>query len=65
MVRILSPYFVLIALAATTYASPTKRSTVAQVEADLATIQTQVTTLDTDINNFPATGGTVLQLLVS
>ncbi|TFK33388.1 hydrophobic surface binding protein A-domain-containing protein [Crucibulum laeve] len=38
-------------------------STVANVEADIATISSQVTALDNAINAFPATGGTLLQAL--
>ncbi|KDQ22163.1 hypothetical protein PLEOSDRAFT_1079640 [Pleurotus ostreatus PC15] len=42
--------------------SPTKR-TVAQVESDIASISTQVTTLDNDITAFPNTGGSLLNAL--
>lgn len=65
MVRILSSPLVVAALVAIACASPTKRSTIAQVEADIAQINTQVTALDTGIESFPATGGTITQLLVS
>ncbi|KAJ7027979.1 hydrophobic surface binding protein [Mycena alexandri] len=43
-------------------ASPVKR-TVAQVEADIASISSQVTTLDNAINAFPATGGSLTAAL--
>lgn len=44
--------------------SPTKR-TVAQVESDIASISTQVTTLDNDITAFPNTGGSLINALVT
>lgn len=65
MVRMLSPYFVLTALVASACAAAIKRSAVAQVQTDIQTINNQVTALDNSVNNFPATGGTILQLLVS
>ncbi|KAF9259729.1 hypothetical protein L218DRAFT_812563, partial [Marasmius fiardii PR-910] len=37
--------------------------TVAQVEADIATISSQINTLDTDINSFPNSGGSLIQAL--
>ncbi|KAJ7135877.1 hydrophobic surface binding protein [Mycena epipterygia] len=49
-------------LFAASFTTPVKR-TVAQIEADIATIKTQVTTLDTAINAFPNTGGTLLAAL--
>ncbi|KAJ7487852.1 hydrophobic surface binding protein [Mycena latifolia] len=51
--------FSLLAVAVT---SPVKR-TVAQVEADIATISTQVTALDNAINAFPNTGGSLAAAL--
>jgi len=58
MVRILA--FAL--LATTALAAITKR-TVAAIEADLNTITTDVKKLDTDINAFPDTGGSLLAAL--
>ncbi|KAJ7637249.1 hydrophobic surface binding protein [Mycena polygramma] len=50
-----SPLLVSLSLVAASLATPVKR-TVAQVEADIASISTQVTTLDNDISAFPASG---------
>ncbi|TFK63291.1 hydrophobic surface binding protein [Pluteus cervinus] len=44
------------------FAIPTKR-TVADIEAALQTLTTQVTGLDSAINSFPATGGSLLSAL--
>ncbi|KAF8489926.1 hydrophobic surface binding protein [Gautieria morchelliformis] len=44
-------------------ASPFNKRTVAQVEADIATINSQVTTLDSAINSFPDSGGSLTQAL--
>ncbi|KAJ6492998.1 hydrophobic surface binding protein [Mycena sanguinolenta] len=54
MVQFTRSFFSLCLIAAS-FAVPTKR-TVAQVEADIANIATQVTTLDNDIKGFPASG---------
>ncbi|KAJ6608285.1 hydrophobic surface binding protein A-domain-containing protein [Mycena sp. CBHHK59/15] len=58
----LSHFFVALSLLSVGFSSPAKR-TVAQVESDIASISTQVTTLDNAIKAFPATGGTLLQAL--
>ncbi|KAJ7752474.1 hydrophobic surface binding protein [Mycena maculata] len=50
-----SRLFLSLSLVAASLAAPAKR-TVAQVEADIATISSQVTALDNDINGFPASG---------
>ncbi|CAK5272292.1 unnamed protein product [Mycena citricolor] len=53
-------------LAAAVLANPTptiKKRTVAAVESDIATISSQVNTLDTDVKAFPTSGGTLLQAL--
>ncbi|KAF7349324.1 Hydrophobic surface binding protein [Mycena sanguinolenta] len=47
--------FVSLCLIAASASAPTKR-TVAQVEADIAKISSQVTALDNDIKGFPASG---------
>jgi len=44
-----------LSLLAASFATPVKR-TVAQVEADITSISSQVTTLNNDINGFPASG---------
>ncbi|KAF7349340.1 Hydrophobic surface binding protein [Mycena sanguinolenta] len=54
MVQFTRSFFSL-CLVAASFAVPTKR-TVAQVEADIANIATQVTALDNDIKGFPASG---------
>ncbi|KAJ6492148.1 hydrophobic surface binding protein [Mycena sanguinolenta] len=54
MVQFTRSFFSLCFIAAT-FALPTKR-TVAQVEADIASVSSQVTTLDNDIKGFPASG---------
>lgn len=46
------------------FCAPVKR-TVDQIKADIASIATQVQTLKTSINAFPATGGTLAAALVS
>ncbi|KAJ7603570.1 hydrophobic surface binding protein, partial [Roridomyces roridus] len=51
----LSYLFIAASLVASGFASPAKR-TVAQVEADIATITSQVNALDTQITGFPASG---------
>ncbi|KAJ6571645.1 hydrophobic surface binding protein A-domain-containing protein [Mycena capillaripes] len=50
-----SRLFFSLSLVAAAFATPVKR-TVAQVEADIASISSQVTTLDNDIKGFPASG---------
>ncbi|KAJ7209580.1 hydrophobic surface binding protein [Mycena pura] len=44
-----------LSLVAASFATPMKR-TVAQIEADIASISSQVTTLDNDLRGFPASG---------
>lgn len=56
--RVSSTLFFLASLAVSGFA------TVAQIKADIATITTQLHTLDTSITNFPTTGGTLAQALV-
>ncbi|KAJ7611149.1 hydrophobic surface binding protein [Mycena rosella] len=51
-----------LSLFAAAFATPVKR-TVAQVEADIASISAQVTTLDNAIKAFPATGGSLVAAL--
>ena len=51
MVR-LSSSFILIALAATSFAAPIIQRTVPQVEADVAAIDSKITALDQAIKNF-------------
>lgn len=51
----LSRLLLSLALVAASLATPLKR-TVAQIEADLATLQSQVTSLDNNIKGFPASG---------
>ncbi|KAJ6490442.1 hydrophobic surface binding protein [Mycena vulgaris] len=48
-------FFLALPLLASAFATPGKR-TVAQVEAEIRTISTQFTSLDTAINGFPASG---------
>ncbi|KAJ6590703.1 hydrophobic surface binding protein [Mycena vulgaris] len=48
-------FFLALPLLASAFATPVKR-TVAQVEADIRNISTQVTSLDSAINGFPASG---------
>ncbi|KAG7446292.1 hydrophobic surface binding protein [Guyanagaster necrorhizus] len=62
MVQIPTGLFLLLSVVTATSAIPTKR-TVAQVEADIADIVTQVDALDSSINAFPATGGSLLAAL--
>jgi len=50
-----SRLFFSLSVIAVSFAIPAKR-TVAQVEADIASISSQVTTLDNDIKGFPASG---------
>ncbi|KAF8489928.1 hydrophobic surface binding protein A-domain-containing protein [Gautieria morchelliformis] len=58
----ISAFVVLIsALAAS--ASPFNKRTVAQVEADIATINSKLTTLNSAINSVPDSGGSLLQAL--
>jgi hypothetical protein len=45
------------------FATPVKR-TVAQVEADIATISSQVTSLNNNIQSFPNSGGSLVNALV-
>ncbi|KAJ7207202.1 hydrophobic surface binding protein, partial [Mycena pura] len=54
MVQLSLSLFVL-SLFAVSFTNPVKR-TVAQVESDIATISTQLTSLDNDIKGFPASG---------
>ncbi|KAF5337821.1 hypothetical protein D9758_015710 [Tetrapyrgos nigripes] len=56
-------FFLALAALALVAASPVEKRTVAQVEADLRNIATQVTTLDNSINAFPNTGGSLVQAL--
>lgn len=63
MVHLKSTLVFLVSIAAVGLATPVKR-TVAQVNADIASISSKVTALDTAINSFPATGGTLLAALV-
>ncbi|KAJ7023287.1 hydrophobic surface binding protein [Mycena alexandri] len=51
----LSRLLLSLALVAASLATPLKR-TVAQIEADLTTLQSQVTSLDNNIKGFPASG---------
>jgi hypothetical protein len=53
----LSSFLVSLLLLAASVANPLKR-TVAQIEADIATITTQVTTLHSAVQAFPASGST-------
>lgn len=64
MVQISSKFFALGVFVFGVSAISLPKRTVAQVESDLAAISAQVTTLDTDINAFPATGGTITEALV-
>ena len=64
MVQIKSAFVFLLSAASLAVATPHKR-TVAQVEADIATISSKVTSLDSLINAYPSTGGTLLGALVS
>ncbi|KAJ7151222.1 hydrophobic surface binding protein [Mycena filopes] len=57
-----SRLLVSLSLLAVGFATSLKR-TVAQVEADIASISTQVTTLDNDIKAFPNTGGSLAAAL--
>ncbi|KAJ7727764.1 hydrophobic surface binding protein [Mycena metata] len=57
-----SRFLLSLSLLAVGLASPVKR-TVAQVEADIASISAQVTTLDNNINAFPNTGGSLVAAL--
>ncbi|KAJ7484828.1 hydrophobic surface binding protein [Mycena galericulata] len=61
MVQI-SRFLTVLSVAAVGLALSVKR-TVAQVEADIATISTQVTTLDNAIEAYPTSGGTLLAAL--
>jgi hypothetical protein len=64
MVHITSQFFVLAALIASSCAlNLSKRSTAADVEADLKNISTQITTLDNAINSFPSTCSLILALV--
>ncbi|KIM79844.1 hypothetical protein PILCRDRAFT_10023 [Piloderma croceum F 1598] len=65
MVHITSQLFVLAALITSSCALHlSKRSTAADVEADLKNISTQVTTLDNAINSFPSTCSLILALAI-
>lgn len=60
-------YLVLLSAVSAAVAVPVPtifRRTVTQVEADITNIATQVNALDTAINAFPNTGGTLLAALV-
>ncbi len=59
----LSSFFAALTVVTAVCSAPTKR-TVAQVEADIATISTQVTALDNAITAFPDTGGSLINALV-
>lgn len=65
MVHMVSNFIILATLVASgfSYSVPQKRD-YNTVIADLNTISTKVTALDTSITNFPATGGSVAALLV-
>ncbi|KAF8895811.1 hydrophobic surface binding protein [Mucidula mucida] len=58
----LSSFFAALTVVTAVCSAPTKR-TVAQVEADIATISTQVTALDNAITAFPDTGGSLINAL--
>jgi len=62
--RIASRYFIIAVLAVSggAFRLAHKRD-VAKVEADIATISAQVTTLDNDVNAFPASGGSLVAAL--
>jgi len=62
MVRIASTLFLALSFVATGICTPVKR-TVEQIQTDIASISTQVTSLDNAITAFPATGGTLLNAL--
>lgn len=64
MVQLISAFFLIAALVTGAISVPHAKRDVAQVESDIASISTQVTTLDNDINAFPATGGSLLNALV-
>lgn len=64
MVQISSKFFTLGVFVLGVSAISLPKRTVAQVESDLAAISTQVTALDTDINAFPDTGGSLTAALV-
>ena len=64
MVQIASKFLALGAIFATTYALSLPKRDVTQVEADIASISTQVTNLDNAINAFPDTGGSITAALV-
>lgn len=59
MARFVSSFAILFALVTACIA------TVAQVEADISSIASQVTALDSAINAFPTAGGSLLSALVS
>lgn len=56
-------FIALLSALAAAVAVPAKRD-VATVEADIASISTQVNTLDAAIDAYPTTGGTLLAALV-
>ena len=64
MVHMISQFFVLVALVASSCAlNMSKRSTAGDVEADLKNISTQVTTLDNAIDSFPSSCSLTLALV--
>ncbi|KAF7974267.1 hypothetical protein HWV62_13056 [Athelia sp. TMB] len=63
MVQVASKFLVFGAMFATTYALSLPKRDITQVEADIASISTQVTSLDTAVNAFPDTGGSLTQAL--
>lgn len=62
--RFTSFFSVLAPLVVTGFSAHNAKCTVAQVEADIATITSQVNALNNAINGFPATAGTLSQALV-
>lgn len=64
MVQLSTPFFALAILVTSCLGSPIAIRDVATVEADLAKVQTQIQTLDKDINAFPDSGGSLVQALV-
>lgn len=63
MVRLATSFIFIAGLVVSGIATPFKR-TVAQVEADIASISSQTTTLDNNIKSFANPGGTLAQALV-
>jgi len=63
MVQIVSKFLALGAVFATAYSLSLPKRDVSQVESDIASISTQVTSLDNAINAFPDTGGSLTAAL--